>query len=255
MGWEEGLNMSDESHLDSLYFVDAKVYNCPFCRRGHVRYSIVQEWAFDWTENTKCYGYVAECHSCEKKSMHLAYEKLEVVYAHYGNYWKVPKGANIDERFFFSVPTSFFTLDSRIPRVLRELISEADGCLTGNFLTGASACVRKVVYELAKLEETKGDNYEERIKSLKKKYPSIEPAFFDTLLTIQKVTSSKVHEEAYDGWTSQHLRLLLASLREVLRELYVAPAERKARRQRIQELGVELLADSNGGEDEEAADA
>ena len=246
--------MPDESHLDSLYFVDAKIYNCPFCRRGHVRYSIVEDWAFDWTENTKRYGYVAQCHSCKKRSMHLAYKKLEIGYSQYeGNYWEVPKGTNIDERFFFSVPTSFFTLDSRIPRVLRELISEADGCLKGNFLTGASACVRKVVYEMAKLERTKGDNYDERIKSLKQKHPSIEPTFFDSLLTIQKVTSSKVHEEAYEGWTPQHLRLLLASLREVLHELYVAPAERKDRRERIRKLGEELLPDSNGEEEEEEA--
>ena len=246
--------MPDESHLDNLYFVDAKAHNCPFCRRGHVQYSISEEWSFDWTDNTKCYGYIAYCHSCRKRSMHLSHQKVGLVWVNaHGNVFEVAKGTTIDDLFFYSVPTSFFTLDSRIPRVLRELLSEADGCLKGNFLTGASACVRKVVYELAQIEETKGNNYEERIKSLKKKYPSIEPTFFDSLLTIQRVTSSKVHEEAYDGWTPQHLRLLLASLREVLHELYVAPAEHKDRRERIRKLGEELLADSNGEEEEEEA--
>ena len=252
MGLEEGPKLPDESHLDCLYFVDAHVYNCPFCRRGHVGYSIVDAWSFDWTDNIKCYGYLARCRSCQKTSMHLAYEEAHTWYKQ-NRYFNAKEGANVDDLFFFSVPTSFFTLDSRIPRVLRDLVTEADGCLKSNFLTGASACVRKVVYELARIEETKGDNYEERIKSLKKKYPSIEPTFFDSLLTIQRVTSSKVHEEAYDGWTPQHLRLLLASLREVLRELYVAPAEHKDRRERIRKLGEELLADSNGEEEEEGA--
>ena len=247
--------MPDESHLDSLYFVDAHVYNCPFCRRRHVQYAIVSTWFFDWTDNIKCYGYLAKCRSCQKKSMHLAYGEASVSHNHMtGRYFNAKEGGNIDDLFFFSVPTSFFTLDSRIPRVLRDLVTEADGSLKGNFLTGASACVRKVVYELAKLEETKGDNYEERIKSLKEKYPSIEPAYFDSLLTIQQTTSSKVHEEASEGWTSQHLRLLLASLQEVLHELYVAPAERKAKRQKILELRAELLGDSNRGEKEEVAD-
>ena len=248
--------MPDESHLDRLYFVDSHVYNCPFCRRGHVRYSIATNWSCDWTENTKCYGYIAKCHSCGKKSMHLSHHEVELEHAGMGTarYFNIPDGTTIDDLFFFSVPTSFFTLDSRIPRVLRELITEADGCLKNNHLTGASACVRKVVYELSKLEGAQGGNYEERIKSLKEVHPSIDPTYFDTLLTIQKVTSSKVHEEAYDGWTSNHLRLLLASLRTVLHELYVVPAERLANRQRIEKLGVELLGSSNGEREKEAKD-
>ena len=112
------------------------------------------------------------------------------------------------------------------PRILRDLLTEAEGSLKSNYLTGASACVWKIVYELTRLEETSGNNYEDRIKSLKEKHPEVEQTYFDTLLTIQQVTSSKVHENAYDGWESNHLRVLLASLRKVLHELYVAPALR-----------------------------
>ena len=192
--------MPDESHLDSLYFVDTHVYNCPFCRRRHVQYSIVANWSFDWTDNQRCYGFIAECHSCDKTSMHLAYQEIALRHL-YGRHHRLDVAANVrvDELFFFSVPTSFSTLDGRIPRVLRELITDAEGCLKSNFLTGASACVRKVVYELAALEGAQGNHYEERIKSLKEVHTSVESVYFDTLLTIQEVTSSKVHEEAYDG--------------------------------------------------------
>jgi hypothetical protein len=152
-------------------------------------------------------------------------------------------GAILEEAFFYSVPTSFFVLDERVPRILRELLTEAEGCLKSNFLTGASACARKIVYELAVLEKASGENYEDRIKSLKKIHPEIEPAFFDTLLTIQQVTSSKVHENSYDGWESVHLRIILASLSEVLHELYVAPAIREDRRRLVLSMKGELLGE------------
>lgn len=250
--------MPDESHLDNLYFVDSGVYNCPFCNRRHVSYSVTTQWSFDWTDTKKCYGYIAVCHSCDNRSMHLSFTNMPVhEYAYEG--WRlghrryeehlrftVSPGQKLDESFFYSVPTSFFTLDNRIPSILRELITEAEGCLKSNHLTGASACVRKVVYELARIGQAEGRNYEERIKSLKQKYPSVEPTHFDTLLSIQEMTSAKVHEDAYDGWTSQHLRVLLAALHEVLSEVYVVPALRADRRTRIQKMRDEYCQRRKG---------
>lgn len=153
----------------------------------------------------------------------------------------VDAGRVLDESFFYSVPTSFFVLDERVPRILRELLTEAEGCLKSNYLTGASACARKIVYELGVINQAKGDNYEDRIKSLKEIHPQVEPAFFDTLLTIQQVTSSKVHENSYDGWEAKHLRIILASLSEVLHEIYVVPALREDRRKAILALKGELV--------------
>jgi hypothetical protein len=147
----------------------------------------------------------------------------------------------IDEYFFYSVPTSLFAIDSRIPKILRELFTEAEGCLKSNYLTGASACVRKIVYELAQLEGAKGDNYDDRIKSLKSKKDEVDPTYFDTLLTIQQVTSDKVHENAYDGWQSKHLQLILSTISEVLYEIYVIPEVKKEKRSSILELKEEVF--------------
>ena len=257
--------MSDQSHLDERYFVDEYVYNCPFCNRGHVSYSIYNIQSFDWTQNKKCYVYFVHCHSCRGRSMHLSYERLntnEIAYERYRN-WRfqffsddedIPKLS--DDFFFYSVPTSFFVLDQRIPEILRELLTEAEGCLKSNFLTGASACARKIVYEMTSTEKLDGGNYEDRIKSLKQKYPGVEQTYFDTLLTIQQVTSSKVHENSYDGWNSRHLRLILASLREMLHEIYVVPALREDKRKSILKLKEELLVKnvppSKHGDDEAA---
>ncbi len=43
-----------------------------------------------------------------------------------------------------------------------------------NFLTGASSCARKAIYELLVIERAEGADYETRRKSLKPKYPLME---------------------------------------------------------------------------------
>jgi hypothetical protein len=181
--------------------------------------------------------------------MHLTFAQISVYEINYdgnGRAYRfhsekdVDIGEMLDRAFFYSVPTSFFVLDERVPRILRELVTEAEGCLKSNYLTGASACARKIVYELGLLSKTVGENYEDRIKSLKNIHPEVEPAFFDTLLTIQQLTSTKVHENSYDGWEAKHLRVILASLADVLHEIYVVPALRADRRQAILSLKNEL---------------
>jgi hypothetical protein len=97
------------------------------------------------------------------------------------------------------------------------------------------------VYELGVLNKAVGDAYEDRIKSLKGLHPEVEPAFFDTLLTIQQVTSTKVHEKSFDGWEAKHLRVILRALADVLHELYVVPALRADRRREILALKQELI--------------
>lgn len=234
--------MSDRSHLDAKYFIDDHVYNCPFCNRRNVSYSLEYGKEFDWSKNKKCYAYFAICASCGMKSMHLSFEEIGCRNVGNSRYrFIVEEGEDLDSKFFYSVPTSFFALDIKIPKVLRELMIEAEGCLKGNFLTGASVCARKMIYELGRIEGAEGANYEERLKSLKVKRPDVEPEYFDTLLTIQEVTSEKVHEESYDGWEGKHLRLILSTLTEILGLMYVIPELRKEKRTSILALKEELL--------------
>lgn len=241
--------MPDQSHLDNRYFVDALVYNCPFCNRRHVSYTVRARVLFHWTDKKKCAAYFVQCDSCSKRSMHLTFQELGL--ADLGPFngenrfrfslkTGVDVGEILDQAFFYSVPTSFFVLDERVPSILRSLLTEAEGCLKSNYLTGASACARKIVYELGVLSKATGDHYEDRIKSLKKVHPEVEPEFFDTLLTIQQVTSSKVHEGSYDGWEAKHLRIILAALAEVLHEIYVVPALRGDRRKAVLALKDQL---------------
>lgn len=202
--------MSDNSHLDAKYFIDDEVYNCPFCNRRNVKYSIINKIGFDWSKTKKCWIYTAECHSCDYHSMHLSFYEIHIQHylnrnhvAHYRFRQYTSDNFsldNIDNLIFYSVPSSFFVIDERIPKVIRELITEAEGCVKMNFLTGASACTRKAIYELTIREKAEGGNYEERIKFLKTKFPQIDPTYFDVLSHIKDMTSDKVHEQSWDKW-------------------------------------------------------
>jgi len=240
--------MVDKSELDRKYFIDEEVYNCPFCNRRNVQYWLRNEYKFDWTNDKKCYSYTVECSSCGHHSMHLSFTDIPVSRSKSYIPDQFEQGLDLDELFFYSVPTSFFVLDSKIPRIIRGLFSEAEGCLKSNFLTGASACARKVIYELANIEGAQGENYDDRIKSLKRLKPDVDSTYFDTLLTIQQITSEKVHEDAYDGWESNHIRLILASQMEILDEIYVIPERRTERRKAILELKKEILEDEGSKE-------
>lgn len=224
----------DQSHLDKKYFIDRYKYNCPFCKRGHVSYDLGYTYEFDWTPEKKCYIIIAKCESCGGKSMHLSYENL-TVYSN-GHTLFSANIEDIDSKLFYSAPTSFFVIDPRIHEIIRELITEAEGCLKMNYLTGASACMRKAIYELTVKEKCEGEKYEGKIKDLKTKHSQLDPTLIDVLAHIQDMTSDKIHEQSWDKWDSDSLKLIIETLKSVLYELYVEPLERKGRVSRVTQL-------------------
>ena len=230
--------MVDESQLDSKYFIDENIYNCPFCNRRHVSYTNHGSTPFHWSEDKGCDAWIVECDSCKGRSMHLTFEDLLPHQASNGwqDYHSFRRGIDLDSAFFYSVPTSFFVIDSRIPKIIRELIVEAEGCLKMNFLTGASACCRKAIYEFAILEKAEGQYYEDKIKSLKTKFPEVDPELFDVLCHIKDMTSDKIHEQSWDKWDSAHLALFLETLKAILHEVHVLPDEKKSRNLKVKDL-------------------
>jgi len=240
--------MQDQSDLDKKYFIDETVYNCPFCNRRNVVYENVGSFKFDWSKEKECWAYFVRCSSCKQISMHLSYEDIQTrSRISVGGDYQFSIGIDIDQYFFYSVPTSFFVVDRRIPKVLRELITEAEGCLKMNYLTGASACMRKAIYELLVLEKAGGDDYESRIKSLKKKHPESAPSYFDSLAHIQDMTSDKIHEQSWDKWDSPNLKLIIETLKSVLHDIYVLPKIKEERSVQIQKLRETIVKDKQKG--------
>lgn len=238
----------DHSHLDKKYFIDRNVYNCPFCNRRNVSYDLNHFYSFNWSVTKKCYVYFVKCSSCGNYSMHLSYE--DITNPNNSGYFKV--GVDIDSKIFYSVPTSFFVIDNRVPEIIRELVTEAEGCLKINYLTGASACMRKAIYELTVIEGCKGEHYEDRIKDLKNKHSQIDPALIDVLASIQDMTSDKIHEQSWDEWDSGNLKLIIETLKSVLYEIYVEPQKKKGRVSRVQELLAKVKGDKKSKKETQA---
>ena len=175
--------------------------------------------------------------------MHLTYRDLQD--QGFG-FSKFVDDVNLDEAFFYSVPTSFFVIDQRIPRILRKLITEAEGCLKMNYLTGASACTRKAIYELLGLAGAVGQNYDEKIKDLKSRNLDIDAELFDIIGHIKDMTSDHVHEQSWIAWDSSNLCLFLETLRTILHEIYVVPEEKKDRISSVRTLREQLGKVKNG---------
>ena len=242
--------MSDMSHLDKRYFVDKDVYNCPFCNRNNVPYSVEDSQKFDWSKGRTAYCYIVQCSSCMHKSIHFSNYKMFQSNSTYplGFGYKrtesppqyIPiNDQDIDEQFFYHQPTTFFTIDERIPSKIRSLVSEAYGCKKMNYLIGASGSLRKAIYELLSLQNTDQEkSYDERIKELKTKHPTIFPECFDALAGITDVTSQQLHEQDgnWEGQSSRELDYILEAVIEVLNEIYVIPDERKKRLETINKL-------------------
>jgi hypothetical protein len=114
----------DLSHLDKKYFLDARRYNCPFCNRGSVAYSVSGSTKFNWSAERTAFLYLVKCEEkeCQGVSMHLSY--FDFPHRDYTDrFSNRPKNLaenadfkeeELDQYFFFDQPTSFFTLDSRM---------------------------------------------------------------------------------------------------------------------------------------------
>ena len=231
----------DLSHLDKKYFIDAHKYNCPFCKRNHVTYRMVDHFVFNWGDKKNCHGYLIKCNSdgCEKISMHLSFKELRDGYVEYNQQRynnQFADGIDIDASLFFSQPTSYFVLDNRIPEKIRELLYEAEKSRQANLLVGASACLRKAIYELIGYEKVVVKNpktgyadYQESIKALKTKFSFVASELFDALGHIQELASDSIHEGSWEAWDSSKLTILIELTKAILHEMYVVPEERKGR--------------------------
>ena len=259
----------DLSFKDKKYFIDGTIYNCPFCNRRNVKFTVSLESSFSWSNSRRVYIYIVRCseNECQRESFHMSdfsihTYKLGLTPHSLFTYPPMVLGdhgyapfdkEDMDDLFFFHQPTSFFTVDSRIPREIREPLSECENCRKSNFLTGASACLRKSIYKLLKhqgIPEKSGDHfipYEERIDKLKEKFPKIEDEYFSGLKDVHGLTSQELHEDDWDDFDSKMILFLQGVTHQVLYEIYVLPDESIQRKSRITALKNKAFGEKKGG--------
>jgi hypothetical protein len=118
----------------------------------------------------------------------------------------------------------FLTLDQRVPAAVRDLVSEAEGCLKGGFLTGGTACALRVIQVLAPAEKADGPDLAARIRALSEKHPSVPQTLTNIVQQFGDATSRDGAKLSASG-----LNLLVVTLKAILYEIYVLGPERNER--------------------------
>lgn len=264
-------------NIEGKYFIDEDKYNCPFCKNRGIKYVVLGVVKFNEKINKELYAVFVECSNCHKVSMHLIKNDSFVKFIsedHQGRfsynflllenyctelqtyterrrnylstydiklYKDSAKDINIpvcnDDEMILHIPTSFFTIDTRIPKKFRELIEEAEKCIQNNCLTGASACIRKTIYEFLLHEKAIGNNYEDKIKSLKGKYSTLDNDYIDMLSGIQGIMCDQVHEATiHENFKCDEAKAYIEVLKEIFNHFYVMPQEAKNKKNKITTL-------------------
>ena len=115
--------------------------------------------------------------------------------------------------------------------------------------------MRKAIYELLRHQgipkKAKDGNlidYDERIRQLKTKLPSVDSGYFDILKMIKGLTSEELHEDSWQDFDNLTLRLLIETTKEILYSIYVEPNEKTTRKSVIQKLHDTVLGSRKGKE-------
>lgn len=260
--------MANNDNLNDKYFIDDNAFNCPFCGLRNTTYTILAVMKHNLNQNKEGKVIFVQCNKCKKISVHFAYDSLitNSVYnkRHTASFLNsncslsneikfLPSNkesasfdVDIDSQIYHSIPNSYFTLDDRIPKQMRALFEEAQECKRSNLKTGASACLRKLIYTLLfeqlnkktgnknklPLNELGYEHYSDCIKALKEYHPELK-TFIEPLEDITGITSDQVHEDSWAELSAEDLNICLESVRDLLDQIYVQPAILQERRNKI----------------------
>lgn len=251
------------------YFIDGIRYNCPFCKINCVEYNVEDKGSFFWDNKNFAYFYIIECNTCAKTSLHFSYYNIGIngknfhfkpmqdiprvksteLFISTPKRWSPIKDAKsseiiteYDRLFFYHRPPSGFTIDTRIPTKIRELIGEAEGCAKSGYLTAATACMRKAIYKLLKENGIKEHDvlgklsYDKRLDLLQSKWTNVESYLIDTLKNIKFISDEELHENSWPDISIEDINLLKEVLIDIFVEIYITPDEQKKDREKIQTL-------------------
>ena len=126
---------------------------------------------------------------------------------------------------------AFLTLDSRVPPVVRDLLAEADGCVTNGFLTGGTACAQRAIQALFTYEKVSGEDPPGRVRALMEKHPAVPQMLSTVLLQFGDSTARDGAKLSANG-----LALLTATLKAIVYEIYVLGPERAERLQHVRQI-------------------
>lgn len=243
--------------------INAQQHNCAHCGTKGANYGDIKLVLIDAEKGKRLGLLFIRCSCCDKITTHL----VKNLSASAKNFAFMGGSASskcfhsgtcvfhitdsvdtLDENIIMSIPTPTFIIDADIPNKLRDPLIEAGKCIKENALTGASACVRKAIYEFLLMEKAEGGNYDEKIKSIKSNWPHLEE-YLDVLRGIKGVVSDQVHEDSFEAFTSEQIKSYVDILEEIFREIYVIPQKRQERKAAIFEAFNAIKKDKEAKQD------
>ena len=141
---------------------------------------------------------------------------------------------------------AFLNPDPKVPGSLRDLLTEVDGCLKHNFLTGATACAQRAITTLLTIEKVDGPDVQARLRALTEKYPAVPQMLSSVLLQFGDATSRDGAKLNASG-----LNLLVVTLKAALYEIYVLGPERAERLEYVRQVFESI--ERKGGADKKPA--
>jgi hypothetical protein len=124
---------------------------------------------------------------------------------------------------------AFLKPDPRVPASLRELLLEADTCMENGLFIGATGCAQRAVDTLLKMEKAEGSSHDARVRSFGEKTPGLSQLYITVLTQLGDVGATV-------KLPTNTLQPLLATLKAVAFEIYVATPERTERSQYVRRL-------------------
>lgn len=232
---------------DKKRIINAQQHNCAHCGTKGANFYDIKYIVIDESANKKLGILTVRCSCCHKITTHfikniLSYsqnfeyegfsESSKCFYWYGTHHDIIEKFDDLDNNIIMSIPTPTFIIDSGIPKKLRDPLIEAGKCVKENALVGASACVRKAIYEFLLMEGATGDNYDEKIKSIKDNWAHLSD-YLEILKGIKGVVSDQVHEDSFEAFSSDEIKYYVDVLEEIFREVYVIPQQRQDRKNAI----------------------
>lgn len=124
----------------------------------------------------------------------------------------------------------FLTVDNRVPSALRDLLTEADGCLKMGFLLGGTVCSQRAIQTVLTLEEVTGANDDARLRALSDKYPGVPKVLFAVCARFREAPADQAPLD------KERLNLLMVTLKFMFYEIYVIARERTESLEHLQKI-------------------
>lgn len=171
--------------------------------------------------------YVYRCCACQSDTYFLIQEQHTFRMSEPGRSWNETMPSIVVHRF----PRYIAEVHESVPNSVRKNLLEAETCFAAGAPNAAGTMARRAVDEIVRLRKGTGANLYQRLESLRTG-GLVSQELIDMAHQIRDAGRNGAHAE-WKELTHKQAQVALFLLKELVRELYITPVERKQRRQQF----------------------